>query len=46
MVAVQNASMHSASSINELIGWTERLSATACEIEKSLDDFALQIRAA
>jgi methyl-accepting chemotaxis protein len=46
MVAVQNASMNSASSINELIGWTERLSAAAREIEKNLDDFASQIRAA
>jgi methyl-accepting chemotaxis protein len=46
MVAVQNASMTSASSINELIGWTERLSAAAREIEKNLDDFASQVRAA
>ena len=35
MVAVQNASMNSASAINELIGWTERLSAAAREIEKT-----------
>jgi methyl-accepting chemotaxis protein len=46
MVAVQNASTNSASSINELIGWTERLSAAAREIEKNLDDFASQVRAA
>jgi len=46
MVAVQNASMNSASAINELIGWTERLSAAAREIEKNLDEFASQVRAA
>jgi len=46
MVAVQNASTNSANSINELIGWIERLSAAAREIEKTLDEFASQVRAA
>ncbi len=46
MNAVQNASINSANSIRELIGWTERLSAAAHQIKKTLDDFASQIRAA
>jgi methyl-accepting chemotaxis protein len=46
MAAVEKASIGSADSIRDLMGWTERLSAAAREIEKSVDDFFSRVRAA
>jgi methyl-accepting chemotaxis protein len=46
MVAVEKASAGSADSIRDLVAWTERLSAAAREMEKSVDDFFSRVRAA
>jgi methyl-accepting chemotaxis protein len=46
IVAVQNVSLNGANALHELIGWTDRLFASAREIEKSVGEFFSHVRAA
>jgi hypothetical protein len=45
MQSVQNATKQSVTAVNEITGWTARLSDRACDLESKVKEFFARIRA-